>query len=530
MRRLFLSVAAFLFVFSSPAAAEWWEAETAHFVVKSRASESDAREYALEMEQFDAVLRTLQGMETGVGEASRANKPTIYRFGRPRDMARIADLPGSGIGGFFIPRAGNSVAFAPTRFPRDKSAKTSWQIREDPRARFDPRAVLLHEYTHYFMLQHFPGAYPRWYVEGFAETLATLRVNDDGSFHVGDPPQYRAAQVFQLQDFPLDEMLDDNHKLTGLDALQHYATGWLLTHYMSFDPARLPKLRAYLVALANGEDSLTAAKRELGDLDALERELDTYKKGPFPGLRIADVDLDSTVKLRQLTEAEEDAIMDEMRLARGADEDEADDIARRLASLAQKHPGNAHVLVLQANAEAAAERYADADATAARALAIEPQNTEAWLVRGFASLELAKENPMLAEKARDFAINAADSDNFDPRPQILYYYTYSQLNQPAPETAIIALEQVFDAAGGDTGYRLLLARQLLIENRFSSARAVLVPIAYAGHRTGEPEDDDEPYLPRLLEMVMEEDRDGALAMIEKIFDDDEDDEEAAILG
>ena len=527
MRRFFLLIAASLIVFSSPATAEWWEAETPHFIVKSRASEEDTRKYALEMEQFDAVLRTLQGMETGVGEASRANKPTIYRFGRPRDMARIADRPGSGIGGFFIPRAGNSVAFAPTRFPRDTSAKTSWQIRRDPRARFDPRAVLLHEYTHYFMLQHFPGAYPRWYVEGFAETLATMRENDDGSFHIGDPPQYRAAQVFQLQDFPLEEMLDDNHELTGLDALQHYATGWLLTHYMSFDSARLSKLRAYLVALANGEDSLTAAKREFGDLSALERELDGYKKGPFPGLRIADVDLDSTIKMRQLSDAEEDVIMDEMRLARGADEEEAEDIARRLASLSDKHPGNAHLLMLQASAEASAERYAQADATAERALAIDPQNTNAWLVRGFAALELAKEDPSLAERARDFAINAADTDNFDPRPQILYYYTYSQLDEPAPETAVIALEQVFDAAGGDTGYRLLLARQLLIESRFSSARAVLVPIAYAGHRTGEPEDDEEPYLPRLLDMVVEEDRDGALAMIEKIFDDDDDEEEAA---
>lgn len=528
MRQLFLSIAAVLLAFPSPALAEWWEAETAHFVVKSRASEEDAREYAMEMEQFDAVLRTLQGMETGVGEASRANKPTIYRFGRPRDMARLLNRPGSGVSGFFIPRAGNSVAFAPTRTARDKSAKTALSIRQDPRTKIDPRSVLLHEYTHYFMLQHFPGAYPRWYVEGFAETLGTMRVNEDGSYHIGDPPQYRAAQVFQLQDFPLDEMLDDNHELTGLDALQHYATGWLLTHYMSFDSARLQKLRAYLVALANGEDSLTAAQREFGDLRALERELDGYKKGPFPGLRIAEADIDPTIKIRRLTAAEEDAIMDEMRLARGADKDEADDISKRLASLAQKHPGNAYILTLQATAEASAERYSDANSTAARALELDPGNTNAWLVRGFSALELAKEDPSWAERAREFAINAADSDNYDPRPQMLYYYTYSQLDEPAPEAAIIALEQVFDAAGGDTGYRLLLARQLLIESRFSSARAVLVPIAYAGHRTGEPEDDDEPYLPRLLEMVMEEDRDGALAMIQKIFDDEDDEEEQAL--
>ena len=252
VRKLVLAFVAFAFSLSAPAHAEWWEAETAHFVVKVRGSESEAREYALEMEKFDAALRTLQGMETGVAEHSRANKPVIYRFGRPRHMARLLDLPGSGVAGFFISRAGNSVAFAPTRTERNKSAKTSVHIRQDPRTRLDPRSILLHEYTHYFMMQHFPGAYPRWYVEGFAETLATMRIEEDGSYYVGDPPQYRAYQVFQLPDFPLDEMLDDEHELTGLDSLQHYATGWLLTHYMSFDSDRRMKLRSYLTAIADG--------------------------------------------------------------------------------------------------------------------------------------------------------------------------------------------------------------------------------------------------------------------------------------
>ena len=521
MRVLVLLASTLFFVVSVPASAEWWEAETAHFIVKSRSSQEEAREYALEMEQFDAVLRTLQGMETGVEQASRANKPIIYRFGRPRDIARIANAPGSGIAGFFIPRAGNSVAFAPTRNSRDTSAKTSWQIREDPRARLDPRSVLLHEYAHYFMLQHFPGAYPRWYVEGFAETLATMKVEEDGNFHIGDPPQYRAAQIFQLQDFPLDEMLDDDHELTGLDALQHYATGWLLTHYMSFNPERLRQLRAYLVAIAAGEASLSAAKREFGDLGKLEQELESYKKGPFPGLRIANPNLDETVRTRRLSDAEEAAIMYEIRLARGGDEDEGASIAARLTSIAEEFPDDPHVLTILARAQLAAKNYVEADTVATRALALNPAIAVAWLVRAQASLEQAKGNPQLAERSRDHAIMAANSDPYDPRPQIQYYFSYSKLGETPPETAVIALEQVFDAAGGDTGYRLLLARQLLFEDRLDSARAVLLPVAYAGHRTGEPKDQDKPYLPRLLDLVREQDREGAIAMIDKIILEDE---------
>ena len=515
------------FSLASPAYAEWWEAETAHFVVKSRASQDDAREYALELERFDAALRALQGMPLDGDNESRANKPTVYRFGRPKDMARIIGASGSGIAGFFIPRAGASVGFAPTQNSRDTSSKTSWQIKADPRTQLDPRSVLLHEYTHYFMMQHFPGAYPRWYVEGFAETMATMRFEEDGSYHIGDPPQYRAFQIFQLQDFPLDEMLDANHKLTGLDALQHYATGWLLTHYMSFDGERLAKLRAYLGAIAEGEDSLTAARTHFGDLDALEKELQKYKKGPFPGLRLAGTVASENVKMRELTKAEEDAINAEMRLARGVYKDsEARDIVSDVEKVIAKHGATPHLLELLGSAQLAADDNDAADATGARLAELAPDSAMGWLLRATAAADKADEDPKFGELARTYASQAAARDRDDPRPLMLYYFTYFRSGEEIPETAIIALEQAFDHAGSDTGYRLLLARQLILEDRMQSARAVLLPIAFRGHKTAEPKDEDDPTLPRVLKFVMDGNRDQALVMVDKMLADEAEDEDA----
>ena len=43
------------------------------------------------------------------------------------------------------------------------------------------------------MYQHFPRSLiPTWYWEGFAETAATIVLEAGGSFHIGNPPQYRA--------------------------------------------------------------------------------------------------------------------------------------------------------------------------------------------------------------------------------------------------------------------------------------------------------------------------------------------------
>ncbi len=110
--------AGLVFACAAPVHAEWWEAESAHFVVKSEASEVDTRRYALELEQFDRVLRLLQGMPTDSEDVGRTNKPTIYRYGRSVDIARIYGAPESTVAGFFIPRAGDSVGFAPTRNDR----------------------------------------------------------------------------------------------------------------------------------------------------------------------------------------------------------------------------------------------------------------------------------------------------------------------------------------------------------------------------------------------------------------------------
>ena len=529
MRKLVLAFVAFAFSLSAPAKAEWWEAETAHFVVKARASEDDAREYALEMEKFDAALRIMFGLPRDEVEFSRANKPVIYRFGRPKDIGRIGGFPGAGILGFFIPRAGDSVAYAPIFRSRDTSAKTSWQLRGDPRARSNPRDTLTHEYTHYFMMQHFPSAYPRWYVEGFAEMMSTARFDEDGSVHIGDPPQERATQIFKIRPFAMDEMLDPDHELRGIDWVQHYATGWLLAHYMSFEPERQIKLRNYLIAVAKGEDGLEAAKREFGDLRELDRALEKYKRGPFPGRRIDGVNFDNTVKLRELSDAEEEAINTEMRLNRQPkDEGEARDIVSDFKNLVAKHPGNRHLMELLADAHLAAKQYDEADNVAQQIIAAHPKSSEAWMARSIAASRRITEDPTFAEKAREYAVEASQIDPDDPRSYMAYYFSYIESGEEVPESAAVVLEQAFKKAGSDPIYRLLLGRQLVLENRLQSAESVLLPIAFRGHKVDEPKDEEDPSLDRVITMIREKDRDGALAMIEEMMDDEEDDDADSI--
>ena len=522
--RLLIAAIASLFVAISPAAAqEWHEAETAHFIVKSRDSAQDTRDFAETMERFDRGLRFLNNLPEDHVEASRANKPVIYRFGDYVDMSRMYGNSEAGVGGFFISRAGDSVAFAPARGQRSNNSRQRRSRTESI------EQVLLHEYTHYFMMMNYPAAYPRWYSEGYAEMVSTMRFEEDGSFHIGDPPQSRGQAISMLPSSRLDEMLDAERKLTGYDAFQHYVTGWLFTHYLSFDPARETKLREYLVALGNGEDSLTAATRIFGDLGAIQRDLVGYKRGPFPGYDVRpNVTAAPQVSVREITGAEKDMLDAEMRLRRGVTRDDARRIAQELQGMIAQHPQNAHAHTLLAEAEYDSRNYTAAAAAAQKATELDPQSQDAWLYRARAAIKLAESDPAYFDTAREYLATARDIDADDPRPLIEYYQTYWEETDGAnvPEQAIIALEQAFDEAGDDGYYRMLLGRQLLLESRFADARAVLLPALFAGHKIeGEKDDDFTPG--KLFDAIEAQDRDTAVTLINDVFEKAESDEEEA---
>ncbi len=529
--KAFVVAAAACAIAATPAHADdWYVAETNNFIIKTYDDEEEIRRFSSELERFDMALRSLQGLPIGTDQPSRATKLTVYRFGDASDIGKLINIPS--VAGFYIARAGDSVAYTPAEAERSRTMTvTDPNRRRNQLQRLDEVSVLQHEYVHYFMMQHFPAAYPRWYSEGYAELLATMRFNDDGSYHIGDPPQYRAYQIFQRRPFPLEEMLDAEYELVGIDWLQHYATGWLFTHYLNFVPERRAKLNEYLVAVAEGENSLDAARRIFGDLKAIDRELLKYRNGPFPGLtvRLADY-VEPVVSIRPMESAEVAFINAEMRLGRGVDDKEAARLAREISAKIGEFPDNAHALSLLVRAQTEAKDYDAAMATAERLMAVDPTHISGPLYASYVAIERARTDASWLNKVIEFAAQAAAIDRSDPRPAVSYYYGHFAAKAEMPESAIIALEEQYGSAGSDPIYRVMLARQLVLENRLDSARVVLQPIAFRGHNQGDPfegdEDDGEnqPSLDKIMAYINSGNRDDALAMLDDILTPDEEDQ------
>ena len=461
---------------AAPARAEWWEAKTDHFIVLSQSSSREARDFAEKLERFDMSLRSLQNIKLSP-VTSDSQRLTVYRFGDIGDIGRLAGS--SGVAGFYIPRAGGSVAFVPAREEIKSNIKSI-----GARNQLDSQTVLFHEYAHHFMFQHFSGAYPGWYVEGLAETYSTIDFKPDGSFHLGNPPQARAEALMGGLNFSAQRLLTNTNKPDMMDIYGRYTVGWLLTHYLTFEPSRSGQLGNYLKLINSGTDPTVAARQAFGDLDKLNRDIQSYKNKQVPGALVRPANYRTpTVQMRRLAADEEAIIRIQMRSKRGVTRKTAPDVAADARGIAAKIPQSYVVQLASAEAELDAERYNEAEAAADRAIALNPRSVEALLYKGRAYLERGKSDPRQLAAARTWFTKANQIDRDHAGPLFHNYMTYFKAGGPIPESTLIGLERAFELAPFDAEVRMVLGRQLLAEKKGKLARSVIIPFALAPHES-----------------------------------------------
>jgi tetratricopeptide (TPR) repeat protein len=468
---------------AAPAQAEWWEARTDHFIVFSEGAQKDVRAFAEKLERYDQSLRSLQKVKPD-NRLSDSRKVTIYRSGDIKDVAALAGAPGSGIAGFYIPRASGPVAFVPSREEiKERSLYTD--AGSQAASTLDAQTVLFHEYAHHFMFRHFAAAYPSWYVEGLAETYSTIEFKDGGKFHIGNPPQARAQALFGGLNYSIKRMLMTSQKPDFTDVIGRYTYGWLLTHYLTFDTTRQGQLLTYLRLINSGTSMSDAAVKAFGDLGRLESDVQAYlRKRPLPGALVQPgTYTEPKVDIRALGPDEAAIMKLRSRSKVGVTRKTAKDVARDAEAVAARYPGSYLVQMSLAEAELDAESLDAADRAADAAIAARPDSAEALYYKGNIALERAKKDPASFAIARSWfqKANAADPDH--PGPLIGTYQTYTRARQAAPESALIGLEKAYTLAPYDRDLRITLAGQLLSEQKGDIARDLLIPLALAPHES-----------------------------------------------
>ncbi len=459
-------------VVPAPAAAAWQKASTPHFVIYSDDTPDKLRAFAAKLEKFDQAVRQVRGMaDPKVGDGNRLTVFVVADIKAVQKLASAMTGLTPNLAGFYTGRAEGSIAVVPKR-----------ASDYDP----DDQSTFFHEYAHHLMYFDLNDPVPRWYSEGFAEFMSSATFAKDGSVMLGRAVVGRANAVDDKRTFPLEKMLGSNYdKLSEAEWEGLYARGWLLTHYLTFEPSRKGQIQRYLKDIAAGKNSLAAAQGAFGDFTLLDRNLHGYiGRGRMSAFKIAGTALPvGPITVEPLSAGAAEMMPHRMRLKVGVPKAEKEALAQAIRAVAAKHSADALAQATLAEAEFDAAAYPAAEAAADRALVANPQSVEAMIYKGRAILEQAStdvKGKTFAE-ARSWFTRANKIDSEDPEPLMLFHSGYARESGRPSANAVAALHYASDLAPQDIGLRMQSAYQYLRDGKLPEARKALVPVAFDPH-------------------------------------------------
>ena len=470
---------------AAPAHAQWSVANTQHFQIYSEQSPKALKGFAEELERYDQAVRLVRGMHDQ--PPSIGNRVTIFDV-TPQTISALARDPSGFIRGFYHADIAGSAAFV-TRNTQMSFEKHTEQLGPKiDQYEMRPDTVLLHEYAHHLMFQDLTTPYPQWLVEGFAEFMSGASFEKDGSVGLGLPAMHRYLGLAYDDQLSLESLFAGNFdKLTEEETESVYGQGWLLTHYLTFEPSRKGQLDAYVAAISRGVDPVVAAKQTFGDLDVLKHDLKSYfahAQLKLSHLEIPGSDLKPvSVQISPVT-AGGTAILPVLMQLNSGEREDYKALAATAEGIEPRFAGDPLVETTLAQTELEAKNFKAAQAAAERALAADPNSTSAMVLEGRAKIEqlAAAGGPAASfDEARSWYLKANKLDPEDPEPLYRYYEAFAKQGVAPSRNAIAALHYASDLAPQDLGVRVESASVYLTEGKLKEARTALVPVAFDPH-------------------------------------------------
>ena len=474
---------------ATAAEAEWHQATSNNFIVYSQSSANDARDFAAKLERFHYVLRTFHR----ISATTMPNKLRVFLFSSAGAVGRQAG--GASIAGYYVPDVrGLMLVGTSAHSSNDNGDPRSARTIAD----LDPESILLHEYTHHFMFQYFPAAYPTWYSEGFAEFWGATRFGANDAVDVGLPAEHRFATFEGLGWLPLDRLLriHNYQEAGGANVFLLYAEGWLLVRYTFEHPERQRQLQTYLRLINNGTDYAEATRQAFPDLDAFNSELFSYAgTARFNVLHLNFRTIDvGPITLSTPGPAEQALMTQEIKLSQGYPQREATDFANEVRGIAARFPNDPFAIRMVMETAYLAGDTAGALAAANRLLAIEPNNARALTTRGMTQLAgLAaahNHDPAAWTAARAPLLQAKQAAPRDPLVLRAFYRGYAMQGVLPPEDAQNALYDAMELAPSDGEIRYELARDFEQRHMIPEAIAIIRPEANSFPHRGNESDAD----------------------------------------
>lgn len=238
-----------------PAEASWHVAETPRVVVRSKMPPAELERLVTDIEQFDALLRSM----TGRSPTDTVPQAQIVIFDSIAEAQSKTGIRGFQ-GGVAVATPLGGIAF----------------VAPNPASDDPMQQTLFHEYAHLFMIAHMGGIQPGWFIEGFAAFFESARPGADGSMSLGTNQKWQ--HFLQTAGVPPFEriMTLDALRSDGPPPPELYALGWLMTHYYYFSDARRAQIKTYLDLFTNDALGKDGSNPFLGGFAALNADLASH--------------------------------------------------------------------------------------------------------------------------------------------------------------------------------------------------------------------------------------------------------------
>lgn len=468
--RAFLAVLLSILV-ASPAQAGWHKVQSANFIVYSDGKPDQTIEFTRKVERFDTFLRGRFRVST----EPAPYKLTIFLVGSSNPASALHGGKDRMIRGFYTVGPDGPIAVVDRLPPGDKYT-------------LDSDTVLFHEYLHHFMFQYTGSAYPTWFVEGFAEFFSTTEFDKEGRAMFGRPAYHRTYDLVVTKPLPIEKLLTAQvSELTNDQTSSLYSRGWLLTHYLSFEPAREGQLNKYMSGIGSGTGNLEAAKAAFGDLKILDKELDAYlkrkrityltQKTPTP--------IAGAITQEPIDQGEAATVIERIKMMRGLSQEEVATVVTSLERAAAKDPKSAVALAMIAEIRYYAEQDKEALIAADAALAINPAEPRAMLYKGAAQIrEMIRSDVSDTGRwkaARGLIVKANRIQPDNPYPLYFYYKSFADQGIAVPELALTGLARAQQLVPQDGNFRFTYANVLIREKRYKDALILIKPLAFDPH-------------------------------------------------
>lgn len=465
MRKL-IAVVLLLFAIQSACAAgpaSWFEVETPHFTILTDSNEKQARHLAGQFERMRAVFHML--------------------------LPNAADDSGSRIIVLAVRNRNDFQALEPEAYlGKGKLDLAGLFMHSDTRnyilLRLDaqgdhPFATVYHEYTHFTTRK--AEWLPIWLNEGLAEFYENTDIRDKDVL-LGQPNPNDILYLRQTRLIPLATLfaVDYNSPYYHEEdkGTIFYAESWALTHYLEINDykAKTHRIEDYAHYLLQHEDSVTAAQHAFGDLNALQRELQSYtQQALYQAFQIkTPITFDeTTLQVRLIPTAEADAYRADVLVDNGRTHDaEAllDTALQAAPSVALIHEVMGNLKLRQKDLPAAEKYFGEAVAL----------NSQSYTAHYFYAMSALQSGDREHDAAVESSLRSAIALNpsFAPAYDTLamfYGFRHKNLDEAHRLNA-----QAVQLDPENLAYRINTANVLMEEQQFPSAVGVLraaMPVA-----------------------------------------------------